>query len=294
MKKNLAISGGHGYLGSNLVKLLNTKFNIIFLEKKNFKNKSFKKNSKIKSYNINKIDNIFLQKYKIDTVIHLGWTAKYFNSSVKQKKNFLISKKLFKYSLKANCNFIFSSTSAIYGDSLIKKPYLNEYAKSKLKFENFLKRFFSIKNNVYSLRFFNIYGLNESMKKNKASSIYKFIKSLKRNKEIILYKGIKYKGEEISPSREWLHINDACKIIEIMISKKIKNGVYDVSCKEKVSFDYLAKQIIKRFKYGNIKYTKIPNYKRFNYQRYNFSTKRHISNFIRYKFLSLVKGLEIY
>lgn len=294
MRKNIAITGGYGYLGSNLAKLLNTKFNIFFLEKINKKNISLSQKSNIKTFDINEINKIFFKKYKIDTIIHLGWTAKYFNSKNKQQKNFLISKKLLENSLNSNCNFIFSSTSAVYGDSLLKKPILNEYAKSKLKFENHLKKFFLKKNKIYVLRLFNIYGLNESMKKKRASSIYKFIKSLKKEKQITLYNGIKYKGKEISPSREWLHVQDACKIIELLISKKIKNGVYDVSCKEKVSFDDLAKLLIQKFKYGDIKYSRMPKYKKLNYQRFNFSTKKHISNFLKYKFLSLEKGIEIH
>ena len=63
---------------------------------------------------------------------------------------------------------------------------------------------------------------------------------------------------------------------------------------EKVSYDDLAKLIIKKFKYGNIKYSKIPKYKKLNYQRFNFSTNKHISNFLKYEFLSIVKGLKIY
>ena len=293
MKKNLAITGGYGFLGNNLVKILNSNFNIIFLEKPSKIKKAFHKQSKIKIFDISKVNVIFLKKYKINTIIHLAWTTRYFNSKLMQKKNFLISKKLLNSSLKANCNFIFSSTSAIYGDSLLKKPYLNEYAKFKLKFENHLKHFFSLKNKIYCLRLFNIYGNDESKKKDKASSVYKFVQSLKNTKKIILYKGIKYQGKEISPSREWLFVKDACKIIKILISKKIKNGIYDVSCKEKISFDYLASLIIKQFGYGEIKYSKIPSYKKLNYQRHNFSTDKHISSLIRYKFTGIIRALRI-
>lgn len=294
MKKTIAITGGYGYLGSNLVRLLNSTFNIVLIIKPNNKRRMLCKGAKIKVFDIKKLNQFFFKEYKINTVIHLGWTTRYLNSKLKQKRNFLISKKILNFALAANCNFIFVSTSAIYGDSLLKKPNLNEYAKSKLKFENYLKKFFFKKNKIFCLRMFNIYGHDKSMKKNKASSIFKFIQSLKKTKLIYLYRGIKFKKREISPSREWLHVRDACKIIKILISKKIKNGVYDVSCKEKISFDYLAQLIIKKFKYGNIKYLKIPNYKKLNYQRYNFSTNKHISNFIRYKFLCLANGLKLY
>tara|TARA_B100000925_G_C21964174_1_gene454744 strand:- start:359 stop:1261 length:903 start_codon:yes stop_codon:yes gene_type:complete len=294
MKKNIIITGCAGYLGQNLAIKLRPDFKLFQFENNpKLKKKSYKIKEKI--FNIKDLDSKFLQKNQIKIIIHLGWKTKNFFSRNIHTKNFNLSKKIFKLAIQNKCDFIFSSTSAVYGDSFLKKPYLNQYSKKKLMFDNYLKSYFSLKHiRIYSLRLFNIYGKNEFIKKNKASSVFKFIQSLKKTGKIFLYKGFRRNNKYISPAREWLNIDDACSIIKMICIKSLNSNIYDVSCKQKITFDKLANTIINIHGSGKVVYKKVPQSKKKYYQRLNTSTNRHIKNYLNYDFINIEKGIRQY
>jgi len=174
MKKNkghILVTGGFGYIGYELCKLLNKKKESFFIldNLTNSKKKPEFAKIFIKSdiKNLHKIKRI-IKKHNIDTVIHLAAKI-YANESFLKKKlyirnNYLYSKKL--YDLCSDMqvtNFIFSSTAAVYGNRKIKfkendiRMPINPYGFSKNKFENYMinKKY---KINYAIIRFFNVVG----------------------------------------------------------------------------------------------------------------------------------------
>jgi len=168
MKKSVIVTGGAGFVGSNLIEslLLKTNYNIISLDnyssgkKKNHHVSKRVKYLKGNTFNIFKI----LEKYKkkITVIFHFGEFSRIYQSFKKfdecMKSNSLGSKEVFNFCLKNKIKLIYSATSASLGNNG-KDKNLSPYAFSKSKnlelLEN-LKKWFKFKYEV--IYFYNVYG----------------------------------------------------------------------------------------------------------------------------------------
>ena len=168
MKKFIVITGGAGFVGSNLIELLleKTKFKIISIDnyssgykKNHIKNKRVKYlkgdtkhiSQLLKSY-----------KNKINSVFHFGEFARIYQSFKQFNKcydsNSLGSKAVFKFCLDNNIKLIYSATSASLGNSGNDKnlsPYAFTKSKNLELLEN-LKKWFKLRYEV--IYFYNVYG----------------------------------------------------------------------------------------------------------------------------------------
>ncbi len=146
----IVITGGAGFIGANLIKEINKRNDKIIIVDNISKNKKNLKKLKFKNYYdkydfLKKIDNNKI-KHKIDAIIHLGactnttennWDYLKFN-------NILYTKKMYEFSLKNNCQFIYASSASIYGNKSgntllnnFNHEPLNLYAKSKLEIDKY-------------------------------------------------------------------------------------------------------------------------------------------------------------
>ena len=91
---------------------------------------------------------------------------------------------------------VYGRSKKFLEQSKYEKP-INFYSKSKLMFDNFVRKKGSLRNksNIIGLRFFNVFGNGEKHKNLMASSIYQFYKQNKEKEEITLFK---YKNKKIS------------------------------------------------------------------------------------------------
>ena len=167
-KKYLIVTGGSGFVGTNLIKylLINTNYTIISLD--NYSSgtkKNHIKNSKVvylkgDTQNIEKI----LHKYKtkIKSVFHFGEFSRIYQSFKDfdkcLKSNSIGSFEVFKFCLENKIKLIYSATSAALGNSN-KNKNLSPYAFSKaknLEFLENLKKWFNFKYEI--VYFYNVYG----------------------------------------------------------------------------------------------------------------------------------------
>ena len=163
MKNLIVITGGAGFVGSNLIELLvrETKFKIISLDNYSSGNKkNHIKNNRVKylkgdTINIKKI----LEKYKnkINSIFHFGEFSRIYQSFKNfdecYNSNSIGSKAVFKFCLDNNVKLIYSATSATLGNNG-KDKNLSPYAFTKSKnlelLEN-LKKWFNLKFEVVFL-----------------------------------------------------------------------------------------------------------------------------------------------
>ena len=180
MVQNILITGGAGYIGSHITEILLKKYKKVYLidnlstgHRKLINKKA--KFFKLDIHNKKKVKKI-IEKYKIDSIIHLAAHLIIGEGQKKPKKyfknNVLGTQKILDACKKTTVkNFIFSSTAAIYREgqykvsenSLIKPKSV--YGKTKIKAENLIKSF--AKNNKINygiLRYFNIAGSGPSGK----------------------------------------------------------------------------------------------------------------------------------
>src|SRR5210317_311928 len=168
MKNHIIVTGGAGFVGSNLIELLliKTRCKIISLDnyssgsKKNHITNKRVRYLKGDTSNIAKILNKY--KKKICTIFHFGEFARIFQSFKKfdecYKSNSIGSKAVFKFCLDNNIKLIYSATSASLGNKGNDKnlsPYAFTKSKNLELLEN-LKKWFSFKFEVIFL--YNVYG----------------------------------------------------------------------------------------------------------------------------------------
>ena len=168
MKNIIVVTGGAGFVGSNLIEFLlkKTKFRIISLD--NYSSGS--KNNHIKNKRVNylKGDTLsikkILKKYKnrILSIFHFGEFARIFQSFKKfdecYQSNSIGSKAVFKFCLDNNIKLIYSATSASLGNKGSDKnlsPYAFTKSKNLELLEN-LKKWFNFKFEI--IFFYNVYG----------------------------------------------------------------------------------------------------------------------------------------
>ena len=168
MKNIIIVTGGAGFVGSNLINLFlkKTKFKIISLDNYSTGNKkNHLKNKRVKylkgdTRDIKKILNKF--KKKIHSIFHFGEFARIFQSFLKMNEcinsNSIGSHAVFNFCLKNKIKLVYSATSASIGNHGKDKnlsPYAFTKAKTLELLEN-LKKWFNFKFEI--IYFYNVYG----------------------------------------------------------------------------------------------------------------------------------------
>ena len=254
MKKNiLVVTGGAGFVGSNLIKNLleNTKFQIISIDnyssgsKKNHINNIRVNYIKDDTRNIQKILN--KQKKKIHTLFHFGEFSRIYQSFLKMNEcmssNSIGSYEVFNFCLANKIKLMYSATSATIGNKG-KDKNLSPYSFTKSKnleiLENF-KKWFNFKYEV--VYFYNVYGSGQICNGDMATVIGIFEDQFKNKKALTVVK-------PGSQSRRFTHIDDtveACyyawkrkKCKHYSISNKKSYSILEVAQMFKVKIKFLS------------------------------------------------------
>ena len=250
MKKIIVVTGGCGFVGSNLIKLLikNTSFKIISLDdyssgtKKNHIKSKKVKYIKGHTKDIGKI----LKPYrlKIKSIFHFGEFARIYQSFLKMnnciQSNTVGSNSVFEFCLKYKIKLIYSATSATLGHKG-KDRNLSPYAFTKaknLEFLENLKRWYNFKYEV--IFFYNVYGPGQIKKGDMATVIGIFEDHYINNKPLPVVRP----GTQ---SRRFTHIDDTVRAC-FKAWKVNKNRFYSVSSKESYSILDVAKMFKSKIK----------------------------------------------
>ena len=243
MKNIIIVTGGAGFVGSNLISYLlkKTKFKIISIDnyssgdkKNHFKNKRIKYiNDNTK--NISKI----LDRYKenIHSIFHFGEFARIYQSFLKMNEcidsNSIGSNAVFAFCLKNKIKLIYSATSASLGNSGNDKnlsPYAFTKSKNLELLEN-LKKWFNFKFEI--IYFYNVYGPGQIEKGDMATVIGIFENAYNQNKPLKVVKP----GTQ---TRRFTHIDDTIKVC-YLAWKQNKCRHYSISNKKSCSIIDIAK-----------------------------------------------------
>ena len=264
--KKVIVTGGAGFIGSNLVKyLLKKKYFVINIDKLSYSGnlynlKNLKKNKnyvffKVDLNNKNKITKI-LKKYKPKGIFNLA-AETHVDRSIDKPKNFIFSNILGTYSLlesilnyKRKIKLVHVSTDEVYGDLLTGRsneefPYKpsSPYSSSKASADHLIKAYIR----TYKIRAVisnccNNYGPNQFPEK----LIPKLIFNIINNKALPIYA----KGKN---SREWMHVQDHCEALLLIYLKGKIGESYNIGSGKNLKNIDIAKKLIKVAKTKSVK-----------------------------------------
>ncbi len=224
MKKNIiVVTGGAGFVGSNLINLLlkKTKYKLISIDnyssgsKKNHVKSSRVKYIKGETKNIFKLLN---NPSKIFSIFHFGEFARIYQSFLKMNEcissNTVGSNEVFNFCLKNKIKLIYSATSASLGNKGNDRnlsPYAFTKSKNLELLEN-LKKWFKFRYEV--IYFYNVYGPNQICEGKMATVIGIFESCYRKNKPLPVVRP----GNQ---TRRFTHINDTVEICYIAWKKNL-------------------------------------------------------------------------
>ena len=250
MKNYIIVTGGAGFVGSNLIEYLIAKTNKKILSIDNY-SCGFKRNHilskrvryiKADTKNISKV----LSKYKnqINSLFHFGEFSRIFQSFNKFdqcfQSNSIGTHATFKFCLDNKIKLIYSATSATIGNNGNDKnlsPYAFTKAKNLELLEN-LKKWYNFKFEI--IYFYNVYGPRQICKGEMATVIGIFEDQFKKNKPLTVVKP----GTQ---TRRFTHINDTVKVCyEAWLKNKCSH--YSISNTRSYSIKNVAKMFGSKIK----------------------------------------------
>ena len=243
MKKIIVVTGGSGFVGSNLIELLlkKTKFKIISID--NYSSGTKKnniKNSRVEyinshTKNISKI--LSNKKNLIHSLFHFGEFARIYQSFLKLNEciesNSIGTHEVIRFCLENKIKLIYSATSASLGNLGADKdlsPYSFTKAKN-LELMNNLKKWFGFKFEI--IYFYNVYGPKQISRGNMATVIGIFEECYKKKLPMPVVKP----GNQ---SRRFTHIDDTVNICYLAWKKNLCRH-YSISNRKSYSIIQIAK-----------------------------------------------------
>ena len=251
MKKNkIVITGGAGFVGTNLINLLleKTKHKIISIDDySSGSRKNHIKNKRVKYIkgDTNNISKILSHPENINSIFHFGEFARIYQSFIKMNEcinsNSIGSNAVFNYCLRNKIKLIYSATSASLGNKGKDKnlsPYSFTKAKNLELLEN-LKKWFNFKYEV--IYFYNVYGPYQISRGKMATVIGIFEDCYKKGKSLPVVK-------PGSQSRRFTHISDTVEICYKAWKKNLCRH-YSIAHRKSYSILDVAKMFKSRIKY---------------------------------------------
>ena len=273
----VVVTGGAGFIGSNIVRGLNKDGITDILIVDNLKNSKKHLNLNALEFydfvdkedfleNLNKFD-------KIDLIFHQGACSNTLETDGRYmiKNNYEYSKTLLHYALDKKIRFIYASSASVYG--LGKNGFseerknefpLNVYAFSKFLFDQYVRRITLNKNStqVVGLRYFNVYGPNEHHKGKMASVIYHFHNQIQDDGTIKLFEGSdKFK-------RDFVYIGCVVKVNLFFMNNPNISGIFNVGTGKAESFLKVAQIMQSLYPNIRIEFIKFPEELKGKYQTF--------------------------
>jgi len=306
----IVVTGGAGFIGSNLIRALNEKgiFHIIVVDnitaekKRNMQGLKYDECiskeeflSMVKENNLKDIEMIFHLGACTDTTVT--------DKEYLLKNNTEYSKALYEYCAKFDCRFIYASSGATYGDG--SRGYsdknfdlepLNYYGLSKHVFDVWALERTQRPQQWVGLKFFNVYGPNEYHKGEMASVIYKGYKQIINTGGMRLFKSNTHEYKDGEQKRDFIYIKDVIKVILFFLHNPDKNGIFNVGTGRAQFFLDLGNAIFKSLgKIEDITFIDMPHELNDKYQNFTQAEIQSLRD-VGYKedFVDLQHGVDDY
>ena len=298
----IVVTGGAGFIGSNIVKGLNEagEENIIVVDNLSNAEKHLNLNSLSIADYIDKDE--FLQKLNkfqnVRAIFHQGACSSTTEQDGKymMSNNYEYSKTLLNYCLENSIDFLYASSASVYGNGKAgfaekrEAEYpLNVYGFSKFAFDNYVRRVLpQVKSQVLGLRYFNVYGPQENHKGRMASVAFHLFHQLQETGKMKLFEG------SGNFRRDFIHVADTVKI-NLHFYESKTSGIFNAGTGKARSFEDIASTLQSLHGSGGIESIPFPEDLRGKYQEFTEAglDKLRASGYSG-EFMSLEEGVQQY
>jgi ADP-L-glycero-D-manno-heptose 6-epimerase len=222
------------------------------------------------------------ENVKVRAILHQGACSNTLEDDGRymMDNNFTYSKELLHFAIERKIPLVYASTAAVYGASPEFKEVpanerpLNVYGYSKLVFDNYVRRMAGeIKSTVVGLRYFNVYGPREQHKGRMASVIHHFTRQLKDTGTIRMFEGSGgyADGEQ---RRDFVFVKDLARM-NMFFGGLLPNSphkpvqaVVNAGTGEARTFKAVAEALMEVHGKGTIEYIPFPGDLKDRYQHY--------------------------
>ena len=248
---HFAVTGGAGFVGSYLVKLLvkeGHKITVIDNLHKGKKENLASVINKIKFQKIDIRDYQSLEKIlkNIDGVFHQAALTVVQDSFSKPEEYFDVNvhgtENIFKLANENKFKVVYASSSSVYGHKLetpitedAERNPISPYGKTKLEDEYLVEKYSKLNTEIIGLRYFNIFGKGQTIEY--AGVITKFLDRINEGKSPIIFGN----GSQI---RDFIHVSDVAKANLIAMNSKSSNLIVNIGTGNAISILELANMII--------------------------------------------------
>jgi ADP-L-glycero-D-manno-heptose 6-epimerase len=280
----IIVTGGAGFIGSNIVKGLNARGredilvvddltdgekirNLVdceildFLDKDDF------------------IDTLHAQALStepVEAVFHEGACSSTMERDGRylMNNNYAYSRRLLHYCLEQEVAFLYASSASVYGagddfaETREHEAPLNAYGYSKFLFDQQVRRVLpGVRSQVAGFRYFNVYGPREQHKGGMASVAWHLSRQLDKGENPRLFKGCDgyADGEQ---RRDFVYVDDVVDVNLWFLDHADRSGIFNVGTGGSRSFNALAEVLIDWYGRGAVEYIPMPEHLRGRYQSY--------------------------
>lgn len=219
---------------------------------------------------------------KVTALYHQGACADTTESDGKfmMDTNYTFSRELLHWALDRKAPMVYASSASVYGGTAecVEEPRceapLNVYAYSKLQFDRYVRRLPKpVPSTVVGLRYFNVYGPNESYKGKMSSTIHQFTHQISATGVARLFDGTDGYGPG-EQRRDFVYVGDVVDVNLHFGSGPATVGIYNCGTGVDRSFNDIARTLIALMGKGRIEYIPFPDGLRGKYQSFTRSDIR--------------------
>ncbi len=267
----IILTGGAGFIGSNLLSALNAKgiTDVLVVDRRgdNFPNlRDLRFADFIEPEEFTSAIERKILPARIDAIFHQGACADTTcnDSRYMMENNFTFPKLILDFALSTKTPLVYASSAAVYGSARAFVPSrenerpLNLYGLSKLAFDNHVRAVATkAESTVAGFRYFNVYGPRETYKGKMASMVYQLYRQLKTSGRARLFKGTDG-YEDGEQQRDFVFVGDIVRVNLALAEGPVRNGIFNVGTGHARSFNDVARTIIAQLGAGTIDYVEFP------------------------------------
>ncbi len=277
------VTGGAGFVGSNLVRELNRRGHTDILVVDNLARAEKARNLAdltLSDYMDKREFRARLDAGTLDlrpeAVFHNGACSDTMETDGRymMENNFGDSKALLHWCLARRTPLVYASSAATYGASGDFEPVprnerpLNVYGYSKLAFDQHVRSLFpAIQSPVVGLRYFNVYGAREHHKGRMMSVLHQLLRQLQETGACRLFEGTDGYGDG-EQVRDFVHVSDIVALNLHFAAAPMQVGIHNAGTGRARSFNAIAQALIQHLGKGRIEYIPFPDSLRGKYQSF--------------------------